>query len=99
MDVQRVLITEPERFYAGFVERLGYDMCASGLLRGHVSVGVASSLSAAERRVRYALKHGFLSPRRTEEMRLLFAEGRNGSSVKLQTAIRGAALANCLQQN
>jgi len=33
------------------------------------------TFSEAERTVRYALKHGFLSPQRAEEARLFFADG------------------------
>jgi len=75
MPVRRVVIAEAERLYAGFVERLWYDACASGLVRGRISPGVAPTLSVAERAVRYALKHGFLSPPRAEEVRRFFADG------------------------
>jgi len=85
MPVRRVLITEPDRPQEGFVRRLWFDACATGLLQGRITVtinGRHPTLSEAERTVRYALKHGFLSPRRTEEIRLLFADGGNGSTVK-----------------
>ena len=82
MPVRRVLIAE--RFSAGFVERLWYDMNASRLLQhggiimpfnGRDPTLSEAERSQAERAVRFALKHGFLSPQRAEEMRLFFAEG------------------------
>ena len=74
MPVRHVLITEPDRPYEGFVRRLWFDVCASALLQGRITANIPT-MSVAERVVRYALKHGFLSPRRTEEIRLLFADG------------------------
>jgi len=78
MPVRRVLITEVERPQEGFVRRLWFDACASGLLQGRITVAINGrypTLGEAERTVRYALNHGFLSPRRTEEIRLLFTGG------------------------
>jgi len=88
MPVRRVLITDPapiavpERPQEGFVRRLWFDACASGLLQGRITVvrnghmlGHVVTFSDAERTVRYALKHGFLSRQRTEEIRRLFADG------------------------
>ena len=75
MPVRRVLIAEAERRGAGLVERLWYDACASGLVRGRISAGIAPNLSVAERAVRYALEYGFLSRQREEEVRLFFADG------------------------
>jgi len=79
MPVRRVVIAE--RFSAGFVERLRYDMCASHLLHdprkfnGRTWTLSEAERSEAERAVRYALKHGFLSRQREEEMQLFFANG------------------------
>jgi hypothetical protein len=78
MPVRRILITEPDRPQEGFARRLWFDACASGLLHGRITVtinGRTPTLSEAERTVRYALKYGFLSPRQTEEIRRLFADG------------------------
>ena len=78
MPVRRVLITEPDRPQEGFARRLWFDACASGLVAGRITMtinGRTPSLSEAERTVRYALKYGFLSPRRAEEIRLLLADG------------------------
>ena len=78
MPVGRVLITEPDRPQEGFVRRLWFDSLASDLLRGYVTTtinGAHPTLSEVERTVRYALKYGFLSPRRTEQLRLLIPDG------------------------
>ena len=84
MPVRRVLITEPDRRYAGFIERLYYESCASRLLQhggiimhfsGRNPTLSEAERSQAERTVRYAFKYGFLSPQRAEEVRLLFADG------------------------
>ena len=77
MPVRRVLITEPDRPQEGFVRRLWFDACASGLLQGRMTVAIngrCPTLGEAERTVRYALKHGFLSTRRTEEIRHFLAD-------------------------
>ena len=73
MPVRRVLIAELERPGAGFVQRLCYDLSASMLLHGRPTFNL--TFEQAERNVRYALKYGFLSRQREEEVRLFFAEG------------------------
>ena len=91
MPVRVVLITEPDRRYAGFIERLWYESWASRLLQhegitmpfnGRNPTLSEAERSQAERAVRYALKYGFLSSTRTEKIRLLFAEGRQDRPVK-----------------
>jgi len=85
MPVRRVLITETERPSAGFIQRLMYDSLASGLLRGRITTFINDghpTLSEAERTVRYALEHGFLSTQRSAQIRLLFQDDRNGSIVE-----------------
>jgi hypothetical protein len=63
MPVRRVLLTETNRPWAGYVERLFYNSLAAGLRRGHITTvlnGRVPTFSEAERFVRYARQNGWI---------------------------------------
>jgi hypothetical protein len=63
MPVRRVLLTEANRPWAGFVQRLFYNSLAADLRRGHMTTvinGRVLTLSEAEPLVRYARQNGWI---------------------------------------
>jgi len=90
MPVRRAPITEPGRICMGFVDRLRFDSLAVDSLRGYGTGSRAHlPLSDVERSVRCALKNGWLSPTRADQIRFILQDGEMARSVEGQPAERG----------